>query len=66
VTICDTLVVNCTFLALFVGLSNAALYIFRIFLSRRVGKASLILRTFEACSVAWAYDEGYFSFSFAI
>jgi len=54
------LVVNCTFLALFVGLSNAALCISRIFLSGRAGKASLILRTFEACSAAWAYDKGNF------
>jgi len=46
------LVVNCTFLALFVGLSNTALYISRIFLSGRVGKAFLILRMFEVYSVA--------------
>ena len=46
------LVVNCTFLALFLGLSNAALCISRIFLSERAGKASLILRMFEVCSAA--------------
>ena len=59
-------VVNCTFLALFVGLSNAMLCISRIFLSGRAGKASLILRTFEVYSATWVYNKGYFFFSFVI
>ena len=52
------LVVGCTFFLLLFCIGNAVLWMSSILLFGRAGKASLILRIFEADEVTWAYDRG--------
>ena len=52
------LVVGCIFFPLLFSVGNVALWISSILLFGRAGKASLILRIFEADEVACAYDRG--------